>query len=124
MRLIRSALDYARKVGRGLQVPREFVSGAGAQAESVIGVSQTSGVPVGSIGGITQNDHLPKAGPLAAYSQLVLEGKIREDGHQVTALNILQDVGSSVADVLVLAGVCCSVAMTSVFQTIIAATCT
>lgn len=110
MRLIRTALDYAHKAGRGLQASRAMLSGA--RAESDVGVSQMSGVTtttVGSIGGVTQNDRVLKAGPLAAYSQLVLDGKIREDGHQVTALNILQDVGISVAGLLVLAGVFCYV---------------
>ena len=35
----------------------------------------------------------PSAGPLAAYGRLVLEGNIREDENQVSALKVLQEVG-------------------------------
>lgn len=35
----------------------------------------------------------PSTGPLAAYRRLVMEGKIGEDEHQVTALKVLQEVG-------------------------------
>lgn len=37
-------------------------------------------------------DSVPKEGPLAAYAQLVREGKIREDEHQVSTLAMLQEV--------------------------------
>lgn len=36
--------------------------------------------------------NVPKSGPLQAYAKLVLEGKIREDRHQVKTLHLLQKV--------------------------------
>lgn len=39
----------------------------------------------------------PSTGPLAAYRRLVIEEKIREDEHQVTALKVLQEVGRAIS---------------------------
>lgn len=93
MRLVRPALDYLRRAGHELYVPRNNVSSARAYSATRSAGTRAAGI-YGSrkleLG--TRLRDAPNEGPLAAYARLVLDGKIHEDRHQVTALCILQEV--------------------------------
>lgn len=43
-------------------------------------------------GGVWKQRTRTKGGPMPAYYRQVKEGKIKEDGHQIIALNVLQEV--------------------------------
>lgn len=102
MRLLRPALQCVFRSGRRLQAGPRVVPRA--RAFSARGVVITPQVKVGSIvdvGSMPRRrqptlspclTHAPKDGPLQAYAELVLQGKIQEDRHQVKTLYLLQKV--------------------------------
>lgn len=94
MRFVRYALGSFHRSRRCLLGPVGAVAGIGpCPAQQVFGPPSDRISCSRKVHFSTGHQRgLPEAGPLAAYARLAGEGKIREDEHQVAALQILQEV--------------------------------
>lgn len=102
MRLVRPLVYSFVRAGRRSQAERVARGVPGKTAAASVGERQV-GCCSGTSRSITWKPaarptlspclaNVPKSGPLQAYAKLVLEGKIREDRHQVKTLHLLQKV--------------------------------
>lgn len=90
MPLLRPLLQEAGWGARRIYPPRHVRLRAGL-------VQDSRSFGIGKSVEIVPANRCPEQGPLPAYIRLVKEGKIREDAHQLTALNVLQQVREHVS---------------------------
>lgn len=88
MRLARPLLSNGFRVTRAFQTPTQ-----------AIGETQPDfGTPHGNhpenLNSLNERVDQETSGPLPAYLKLVQQGSIREDKHQLAAIDVLQQVGS------------------------------